>query len=845
RVDPASRREIMRMDQPQFNHNGGVMHFGVDGMLYLALGDGGNRDDKGLGHSAGGNGQDLNKILGKMVRIDVNTRTSANGEYGVPTDNPFVGRDGLDEIWAYGFRNPYSWSFDKLTGEMYVADVGQGELEELDRVFKGGNYGWPIKEGTFYFNQGASLTNNGFITATPAVATVPPDLIDPIAEYDHDEGLSIIGGYMYRGTQLPNLIGRYVTGDFGRFNAPEGRLFVLDRSEFRELRIGTDDRALGNWIKGFGQDQQGELYIFASTNLGPSGTSGRMIKIVPAEYEIQITGIQRTETNLTVNWSSNGVGPFAVESKSSLDDRTWRVVTSAAGTSVTVPMETKNGFLRIVDIAGIRDSAFTVYMTGEAERPNPGSNPNGLGTGTLVIEGNTLHIDLRYSGLTGPAIGAHIHGPASAAESTSVLINLQPFNGGSFGVSGTMSGAVTLTPAQKAAVLAGKTYVNVHTDANPGGEIRGQVAPMLWMADLNGANERPNPVETPGRGSAIFMLVGNKLTFDLEYSDLKTNVSGAHIHGATNVNFSAPVMVDFSQFNGGAFGSNGTLSGTATLTPAQIAALVDGLTYVNIHTPAPFHPSGEIRGQIWPKSTAIPLTAALSGGAGRPAVDTPATGSGTFALEGNTLHFNVTYRGLKQTANNMHIHGPATAATSTNVMVDLVPSHVGTFGTNGAIAGSVTLTDTQRTALLEGRTYVNIHSVAHPGGEIRGQIIPSVMHTVLLGASERPTAVHGTGRGRGTLLLARDQLNMNVTYGGLTGAAIAAHIHGPAPTSAANTVMVGLDTLNGGAFGVSGSFSGAVPLNATQLGALVDGLTYINVHTGDNGGGEIRGQIIR
>ena len=841
-VDPASRREIMRIDEPQFNHNGGGMHFGQDGFLYLALGDGGNRDDEGLGHSPQGNGQDLNKILGKMIRIDVNTRTSPNGQYGVPSDNPFVGRDGLDEIYAYGFRNPYSWSFDKLTGEMYVGDVGQGFIEELDRVFKGGNYGWPIKEGSYYFDPAG--TNNGFITTIPVVE-VPDDLIDPIAEYDHDDGLSIIGGFMYRGTALPNLIGRYVTGDFGRFNAPVGRLFVLDRNEFRELRLGRENRTFDHWIKGFGQDQQGELYVFGSTNLGPTGTSGKMLKIVPADYEVQITGITNAGTNVTVNWSATGVGPFVLEGKGDLDDRAWRTLAGTVENTLQVRMETKNGFMRVVDTAGIRDSAFTVYMTGEAERP-PVNVPNALGAGTLVIEGNALHFNIRYSGLSGPAIAAHIHGPASAAESTNVLINLQPFNGGAFGASGTLSGAVTLTAAQKAAILAGKTYVNVHTDANQGGEIRGQIAPLLWMTDLSGANERPNPVDTTGRGSGIFMLIGNKLTFDIEYSDLKTNAHLAHIHGATNVNASAPVMVDLAPYNGGAFGSKGTFSGTATLTPAQIAALVDGLTYVNVHTPQPFHPSGEIRGQIWPKSAGIPLTAVINGASERPAIDTPATGSGTFALQGSTLHFNITYRGLKQVANNMHIHGPATSADSTNVLVNLVPSHVGAFGTNGAIAGSVVLTDAQRAALLEGRTYVNIHSEAHPTGEIRGQIVPSVMHAVLLGASERPTAVHApSAKGRGTLLLAHDDLNMNVTYGGLTSAAGAAHIHGPATTSDANIVMIGLEGLNGGAFGTAGSFGGAVELNATQLGALVDGLTYINVHTGNNGGGEIRGQIIR
>jgi glucose/arabinose dehydrogenase/plastocyanin len=840
RVDPATRREILRIDQPQFNHNGGMLHFGTDGMLYLALGDGGAADDQGPGHSPGGNGQNLNRILGKVIRIDVNTRTSGNGQYGIPSDNPFVGRDGLDEIYAYGFRNPYSWSFDRLTGELYVADVGQNEIEELDRVFLGGNYGWPIKEGTFYFDQNGD--EDGIITATPAVANVPGDLIDPIAEYDHSEGLAIVGGYMYRGTAFPNLLGRYITGDFGQFDTPAGRLFVLDRSEFRELRLGTDNRTLGHWIKGFGQDQQGELYVFASTNLGPTGTSGRMFKIVPADYEVELLGIAREGTNVTVNWT-NGVGPFVVESKSSLNDRAWRLVGAGATNRATLPMDLPVGVLRVTDTAGTRDGAFSAYLTGAAERPNPVVT-TGTGTGTLVLEGNTLHFDIRYSGLSAPATLAHIHGPATAAEARGVLIDLAPFNGGAFGTSGTLSGSVTLSPEHKAHILAGKTYVNVHTTNNPGGEIRGQVAPMVWMADLSGAAERPNPVSTPGRGSGIFLLVGNKLTFDLDYANLKTNATLAHIHGPAGLNAPANVMVDLAPFNGGSFSSNGTMGGVVTLNADQLAALLDGLTYVNIHSG--LHPGGEIRGQILPRSTAIPLTASLSGAAERPdPIDTPATGTGSFALEGNILHFNVRYQGLKAVANNAHIHGPAPASEPAGVLIGLVPFNGGAFGTNGTLSGSVVLSDAHRALILEGRTYVNIHSGAHGGGEIRGQILPSVMHTVLLGASERPASVHTSGRGRGSLLLAGDQLSMNLTYRGLSAAAAAAHIHGPASTSGFANVLVNLESLNGGAFGSAGSFAGTVSLNAAQLSALADALTYINVHTGTHTGGEIRGQVIR
>jgi glucose/arabinose dehydrogenase/plastocyanin len=841
RVDAASRREIMRIDQPQFNHNGGAIHFGPDGMLYLAIGDGGAADDEGFGHSPGGNGQDLQNVLGKMLRIDVNTRTAANGKYGVPSDNPFVERAGLDEIYAYGFRNPYTWSFDRLTGEMYVADVGQNQIEEVNRVFRGGNYGWPIKEGTFFFHQNG--TNAGFIATTPAVANVPPDLIDPIAEYDHSEGLSIIGGYVYRGSRIPGLIGKYVTGDFGTFNSPAGRLFYLDRNNFRELRIGATNRALGLWIKGFGQDAQGELFVLGSGALGPNGTSGQVLKIVPATNDMRVTSMTAQSTNVVVAFEG-GVGPFVLEGRQSLDAGPWHTLGASAARTMTNPATGSSGFLRVADLAGNAALGFSVSLSGLAERPTPVTNTAGTGLGTLSLEGNTLHFDIRYSGLSAPASAAHIHGPASAATAAGVLIDLAPYNGGGFGTSGVLAGSVTLTAEQKALVLAGRTYVNIHTANNQSGEIRGQIAPLVYVAAMNGASERPNPAATPGRGSAILLLVGDKLTINADYRGLLSTATAAHIHGSANTEAAAGVMVDLAPHNGGAWGQTGTFSGTLTLSPNQIAALVDGLTYLNVHTTN--YPGGEIRGQIFPASAAIGLSSTLTGAAERPnPVQTAATGSASYALQGNTLHFNIRYSGMTAPANAAHIHGPSTAGEAAGVLIDLAPFNGGAFGTNGTLIGSVMLTEQQRAWVLQGRTYVNIHSTFSQPGEIRGQIAPVVMHVEMLGASERPNSVLTAGRGRGTLMLVRDQLTLGATYSGLPVVATAAHIHGPANPANPAGVLRDLGPINSGGFGQSGSFSGTVSLEAGHLAALLDELTYLNIHTSNNPGGEIRGQIVR
>ncbi len=309
RIDPASRRELLRIDKPQSNHNGGTLRFGPDGFLYISLGDGGRANDVADGHVPGGNAQSLQRIWGKLLRIDVDGHNSANGKYGIPKDNPFVGQNAVQEIYAYGLRNPYTYSFDSLTGQLYLGDAGQNKIEEVDLITKGGNYGWNTKEGTFWFD---SVTANIGSVVTGPVRPVPPGLIDPIVQYDHDEGLVVIGGFVYRGCENPVLDGRYVFGDWGSFAAPSARLFFLDPNlVIKELRIGLADRPTGFWLRGFGQDADGELYAFVGATLGPTGTTGQMLKIVPRlpivyfqeNLVSDLPGVaDRTDPNLVNPW---------------------------------------------------------------------------------------------------------------------------------------------------------------------------------------------------------------------------------------------------------------------------------------------------------------------------------------------------------------------------------------------------------------------------------------------------------------------------------------------------------------------------------------------------------------
>src|SRR5262245_55931021 len=235
-VNIATERILLTVDQVSnfHNHKAGQLAFGPDGLLYFGLGDGGGGGDP-FGH-----GQSTATLLGKMMRIDVNS-TDPGLQYHVPADNPFVAGGGLPEIWAFGFRNPWRFSFDRGTGRLFVADVGQDQFEEIDIVQKGGNFGWNIMEGMHCFNPPSGCNTAG--------------LILPVAEYSHAEGNAVIGGYVYRGAALPALRGVYVFGDFGT-----GKIFVLQETApnvFTRTLLTTT----GKSISSLGQDQAGELYL--------------------------------------------------------------------------------------------------------------------------------------------------------------------------------------------------------------------------------------------------------------------------------------------------------------------------------------------------------------------------------------------------------------------------------------------------------------------------------------------------------------------------------------------------------------------------------------------------------
>jgi glucose/arabinose dehydrogenase len=247
--DAASQRVLLEVAQPYSNHNGGQLAFGPDGMLYVGLGDGGSGGDPQ------GNGQNRATLLGSLLRIDVNGQ-DAGLAYAIPPDNPFVGaRDGSrGEIWAYGLRNPWRFSFDRATGALFLADVGQDAWEEVDRIERGGNYGWNVMEGAHCYSPSRGCSTNG--------------LRLPISEYSHAQGRSITGGFVYRGQAIPALRGRYLFADY-----VAGTIWSIP-ADTPGMHPPEPLLASGLYIASFGEDAAGELYV-----LDHGG--GRVFRLVP------------------------------------------------------------------------------------------------------------------------------------------------------------------------------------------------------------------------------------------------------------------------------------------------------------------------------------------------------------------------------------------------------------------------------------------------------------------------------------------------------------------------------------------------------------------------------------
>lgn len=256
RIDPATERLLLEVPQPWRNHNGGQLAFGPDGMLYIGLGDGGAAGDPKQ------SGQDVGSLLGAILRIDVDGEPGPDLPYAIPKDNPFVGTPGArGELWAIGLRNPWRFSFDPATDRLWCGDVGQVAFEEVSVIVRGGNYGWKLREGFAPYEMDARRG--------------PGELLEPVHAYPRDVGISITGGFVYRGEKVKGLVGQYVFADFGSH-----RIFALPASAADTPQKGPHGAPAIQIAEvrepaGFGLDNRGELYV--------ASFDGRVHRFVSAE----------------------------------------------------------------------------------------------------------------------------------------------------------------------------------------------------------------------------------------------------------------------------------------------------------------------------------------------------------------------------------------------------------------------------------------------------------------------------------------------------------------------------------------------------------------------------------
>jgi glucose/arabinose dehydrogenase len=405
---PDSERLLLETPSPRNTHNAGAVVFGPDGLLYVAMGDGGGAHDTGTGHvsdwyedNEGGNGQDVTEnLLGSILRIDVDSR-EGDKPYGIPDDNPLVGRPGLDEQFAWGFRNPWRMGFSN--GKLFASDVGQNGFEEIDIVRKDKNYGWNVREGTHCFKPGPEGSRN---PPEECPSKLPPDvrggerLIPPIIEYPHTYegegvGSAAIGGYLYQREDIPALKGKYVFGDFRKTQeteTPTGSLLAATPSDddglwdVAELSVeNTDSGFVGGYILAIGRDNEGRLYVLTTANPGSEAT-GAVHRIVPPSQPQRTTGTNASTGTTTGNAT---VTPTANSTATATNGTATSATSARTTTNATAP-----------ETSATATPAATDGTTPTATEEPQTTGTGGVSAGTSGESGPGFGVLAALSGLT-------------------------------------------------------------------------------------------------------------------------------------------------------------------------------------------------------------------------------------------------------------------------------------------------------------------------------------------------------------------------------------------------------------------------------------------------------------
>jgi hypothetical protein len=529
------------------------------------------------------------------------------------------------------------------------------------------------------------------------------------------------------------------------------------------------------------------------------------------------------------------------------------------------------GFLSVLLVLGIvfivpgivsAQTHFTATLSGAQENPPVTTTASGTGAFTLNDTWTELRYVIAYRGLSGTLTGGHFH-TGAAGRNGPVVRNIatsgDPASATILGSWKSTDATQPLTTALVESLLTGKIYVNFHTAANPGGEMRGQVnlaVGIQFTASLTGGQENP-PVNTTASGTGAFTLNAARtaLTYNITYRALSGTLTGGHFHtGAVGVN--GPVVRSIASSGDPA---SATISGTwqsadATqpLTPALVDSLVAGRVYVNFHTSA--NPGGEIRGQL-NVTGGTGFTASLSGAQENPPVTTGASGTGSFSLNSQRteLEYNITYIGMSGALTGGHFHtgvsgvnGPVVRGiTSTGD-----PASATISGTWRSTDAAQPFTPALAESLLAGKLYVNFHTAANPGGENRGQINLSTgigYAARLNGAQENPP-VSTAASGAASIVLdaSLTSLRYDVTYIDLSGTLTGGHFHTGAVGrngSVVRNIATNGDPASGTIGGTWTSSDATQPLTAAVVDSLIAGKVYVNFHTAANAGGEIRGQV--